>query len=280
VQTAYGYGGVLMVGPSSDHAVHEFNVLVDEWMQDHKVVAEFIRLLPDLNLKKIRKSTYVPVRKDIFLDLAGFTEESIWEKLLSSKSRNMIRKSQKENLQIFLEKDLEASFNDFVRIYQEFAQRIEMDPFYFFSDAYFRSFQIHMQDFVLLAHAKKDGKICASSVWLCYHDMIHYYLGTTDKAYTHLPCSDAYIWGVIRSMLESGVAKVIHFGGGMSMDPDDTLFRFKAKYANRSEVVYISKRIHNDSIYRMLCDQWAQKNPHLVPKHGQKLLRYRERNNA
>jgi hypothetical protein len=276
VETAYGYGGVLTSGYPSAGQTAEFNTLVDRWMLDNRVVAEFIRLHPDLNNMKLREATYTPARQDVFLDLQNKTKESIWDGILSAKTRNMIRKAEKNNMEISIHKNLKKSFNDFTRVYLESARRLNYERFYWFTDMYYKAFQECMSDLAFQVNVTQDKEVIAASIWLDYGDTWHYYLAATADEYTHLPCSDLSIWKTICTALESGVPHRLHLGGGTSIDPEDALFKFKAKFSDRSEMVHIGRRVHNEPIYKILCDQWAQKYPQLVSLHRHKLLRYRE----
>jgi lipid II:glycine glycyltransferase (peptidoglycan interpeptide bridge formation enzyme) len=277
VETAYGYGGVLLARIPSADEKKLLNKLVEEWLKDNNVVAEFMRLLPDLNSLHARVADYIPVRFDLYTDLEGLSKEMAWESLLNAKTRNMVRKAERNRLHFQVTDNLNDLFPEFVSIYLETVDRVGMDQFYYFNDSYYKSFVDNAENRILLANIRYEDQIVASSVWLLYNRILHYYLGATRNKFRNAGSSDAYLWGMLTHTLDSRVAEKIHWGGGLSLDPKDGLFRFKAKFSNRFEKVYIGKNILFPKIYDMLCEQWQRRYPGLVKKHGKKLLKYREK---
>ena len=275
IETAYGYGGVVVCGNPPLKSIQHFNRLIDEWLAEHSVVTELVRLSPLLNHVKWRQCDYFCVRKDVFLDVPGKTGEQIWTHHLSSSTRNKIRKGEKKGLITHFSKSLEKPIDEFIPLYYESAARLKMDKFYWFSEDYFKALSNQLGGLCFTANVTLGEEVVSSSIWLQYDGTVHYFLAATGNNSTKISCSDAYFWAVISRLVDSGDCKLIHFGGGLSNDINDSLFRFKAKYGNRVEDVFIGRRIHLPEIYESLSRQWENRWPSLVPEHGHKLLKYR-----
>lgn len=276
VETAYGYGGILFNENPPHTVVNQLNRVIDGWMRDNNVVAEFIRLAPTLNDHMLREAFYIPVRKDVFLDLAETSQQIVWETVISGSTRNRIRKSEKYGLQLKVSEPLDdETFSDFVTIYREAAHRIGMDSFYHFPDKYFEALKEILGPYALAVNVEKDGDPAAASVWLRYKNKLHYYLAGTGNKFVKVQCSHAYMWRLVSYELELNRASIVHFGGGMTTNPDDTLFQFKAKYGNRFSTTYIGRKTHFKRVYSSICNQWQKRYPNLVAQHGHKLLKYR-----
>jgi hypothetical protein len=55
----------------------------------------------------------------------------------------------------------------------------------------------------------------------------------------------------------------------------DSLFKYKSKYADREEEVFVATGVHDRERYDDLVSQWRARHPNLVDEHGHKLLCYR-----
>lgn len=190
VETAYGYGGVIFCGKPTSDIISRFNRQVDQWLADHSVVAEMLRLSPFLNMVKIRDCDYCCVRKDVFLDCQGQSRELIWNNVLSCKTRNMIRKAQRVGIKVVITEDIDKSLPEFSLVYTKAAKRLTMDRFYRFPERYFLAVQRNMRAHCFTATAYIGGDLAASSVWINYAGCVHYYLGATDDEFMRQP-----FWG-------------------------------------------------------------------------------------
>ena len=98
IQGAYGYNGLIS---STDNKafIADFWNDFDAFCQEHDFVAEFMRFHPLLNnhlLASPEMKTFLS-RNTVGLDL---TDDDIWMHQISSKNRNMIRKAEKECVEI------------------------------------------------------------------------------------------------------------------------------------------------------------------------------------
>lgn len=98
--TPYGYGGVLFNGEISFENLESFNKDFCSCMVKNNIVDNFVRYHPVLkNAENMREiSTVIDLGKTIALNLSS--EDMIWQNI-TSKNRNMIRKSEKNGVEIF-----------------------------------------------------------------------------------------------------------------------------------------------------------------------------------
>ena len=126
--TPYGYGGVLFEGETSEENLHVFWKAYVMKMKEEGIVDNFVRYHPVLaNATPMKQiSTVIDLGKTIAFDLSS--EEVIWSNI-TSKNRNMIRKAEKNGIEIRHGKDMEL-FKAFKRIYTA-AAPIALHIFYY-----------------------------------------------------------------------------------------------------------------------------------------------------
>ena len=140
--TPYGYGGVLFefgITNLEQQAclLQAFWKAYIEKMTEEGIVDNFVRYHPVLAnavpMKTI--SNVIDLGKTIAIDLAS--PQVIWENIIS-KNRNMIRKAEKNGIEIRHGKDL-ALFEDFRRIYNATMEKDNAEEYYFFGDKFYES---------------------------------------------------------------------------------------------------------------------------------------------
>ena len=131
--TPYGYGGVLFEGDVSEDNLRVFWNAYVGMMKEIGVVDNFVRYHPLLANAHIMKcvSNVTDLGKTVAIDISS--PEVIW-KNLTSKNRNMIRKAEKNGIEIRHGKDF-ALFNDFMRIYNATMEKDHAEDYYFFGNA-------------------------------------------------------------------------------------------------------------------------------------------------
>ena len=83
------------------------------------------------------------------------------------------------------------------------------------------------------------------------------------------------MWYGIRRAKERW-CKWFHFGGGTTGNDDDRLLHFKRNFSKELGDFWIGKRVHNQSVYDMVVEQWKNKYPDKWRNNYKKLLGYRE----
>ncbi len=172
--TPYGYGGVLFEGDASPDNLNAFRKAYVEKMLEEGIVDNFVRYHPVLAnaipMKEV--STVIDLGKTVAFDLSS--PNVIWENIIS-KNRNMIRKAEKNGIEIRHSKDLQL-FVDFRRIYNATMEKDHAEAYYFFSDAFYESIHRDLYDNYEMFYAVLDGKIIAMSIMLFANKQMHYQL--------------------------------------------------------------------------------------------------------
>lgn len=268
IQGAYGYNGIV-VSSNSTELIESFWFDFNQWCLDTDVVAEFSRFHPLLNnhiLASPQMKTFFS-RHTVTLDL---TNEDIWMHQISSKNRNMIRKAEKEGVTIIESDDYET----FRKLYNGTMSDLHADDFYFFPSEYYNEYKQTFKDKSLLCFAIYEGKVIAGSMFMFSADYAHYHLSARDRNYSRYAANNLILWYGIQKAKERG-CKWFHFGGGTTGDENDTLLKFKREFSKTVGEFWIGKRVHNNSVYNSIIDQWKKNFPIQWAENNNRLLGYR-----
>ena len=249
--TPYGYGGVLFEGDISEENKETFWREYLQVMAQEHIVDNFVRYHPVLKNAEPMKSisNVIDLGKTIALDLTS--PDVIWENIIS-KNRNMIRKAEKNGIEIRHGKDL-ALFEDFRRIYNATMEKDNADEYYFFGEKFYESIHNDLHDNYEMFYAVLDGEIIAMSIMLFANNQMHYHLSGSLIEYRNLAPSNlllykAAVWGC-----EQGY-KTFHLGGGVGSG-EDNLYKFKAAFNRKSDYQFsVGKQIFDHKKYDELVE--------------------------
>lgn len=244
--TPYGYGGVLFEGDTSDEQLQAFWVAYVEYMKEEGIVDNFVRYHPvvanAVPMKLI--SNVIDLGKTIAIDLTS--EEVIWNNIIS-KNRNMIRKAEKNGIEIRHGKGLEL-FKEFKRIYNATMEKDHAEDYYFFGDAFYESIDKDLKDYYEMFYAVIDNQIIAMSIMLFANDQMHYHLSGSMIEYRNLAPSNLLLYKAALWGCEQGY-KTFHLGGGVGSG-EDNLYKFKAAFNRNSDYQFsIGKEIFDHEKY-------------------------------
>ena len=256
--TPYGYGGVLFEGDSSKPKLQAFWKEYLVKMEEEHIVDNFVRYHPVLKNAEPMKSisNVIDLGKTIAFDLTS--PEVIWENIIS-KNRNMIRKAEKNGIEIHHGKDL-SLFEDFRRIYNATMEKDNAEEYYFFGEKFYESIHNDLHDNYEMFYAVYEGQIIAMSIMLFANKQMHYHLSGSMMEYRNLAPSNlllykAAVWGC-----EQGY-KTFHLGGGVGSG-EDNLYKFKAAFNKVSDYQFsIGKQIFDQETYDKLVSIRADQDP-------------------
>ena len=274
IQGAYGYNGVVSSCLKQDF-IRDFYYCFNDYCIKENVIAEFTRFHPVLknyNFSK-RDLTLELNRNTVFLDLKE-DYDFIRNNCYSKKNRNMIRNAQNKNIEIKIA-EREEDYYNFHKLYTQTMVRLNAHEFYRFKPEYFIGFFRRVGRGQLLLNAIAGGEVICSALIMIYGIFAHYHLSarTNDN---YIPGTNNYILDYAIRKAKSLGCKYFHFGGGMSGQVNDPLFRFKAEFSRYIADFYIGKKVHNQNIYNQLCNTWDSKYPEIVKNKHNIFLKYRE----
>ena len=256
--TPYGYGGVLFEGDTTEENKAAFWKDYLAKMEEEHIVDNFVRYHPVLKnavpMKSI--SNVIDLGKTIAFDLSS--PEVIWENIIS-KNRNMIRKAEKNGIEIKHGKDL-ALFEDFRRIYNSTMEKDNAEEYYYFGDKFYESIHNDLNDNFEMFYAILNGEIIAMSIMLFANKQMHYHLSGSMIEYRNLAPSNLLLYKAALWGCEHGY-KTFHLGGGVGSG-EDNLYKFKAAFNKSSDYQFsIGKQIFDQEKYDELIALRAKNDP-------------------
>lgn len=245
-ETPYGYGGPLADVDISEESQQIFLNEIREYCRSNHIISQFVRFHPLLNnydvLQNVIETRYL--RDTIFIDTSDL---DLIINNMDSKNRNMVRKAQKNNVNIVCKSINE--FQDFIPMYDETMEKNGADAYYTFNYDYFDSL-CNMKDNAMIFYAFHDEKPISGSI-IFYNDrFMHYHLSGSYTEYRKYAPSNLLLYEAACWACGKGI-KQFHLGGGMAQD--DSLFGFKKQFNKNGRAAYVVGRtIFDDKCYREL----------------------------
>ena len=255
IQGAYGYNGVV----SSNNTFSfrkEFYKTFYRYCLDKNIIAEFVRYHPLINNQEFSKN-YAKIQYDrqtVFINLEN-GKNHIEKNLNHSVIRN-IKKAKNSGLAFEIVDG--GNVDDFIKIYHHTMDRVNSDKYLYFNREYFENlFKIPS---LITINVNYRNDTIASAVCFSYKYYFHYHLGASYTEYLSYRPNDLMFYGMIQAGL-SKKCSYLHLGGGNLHLADDGLLRFKKNFSNDSSEFYISKKVHNETVYNSVCEIWEKSNP-------------------
>lgn len=231
METPYGYGGPLCCGDVKQD-LETFRNELGEWCRKEGIISQFVRFHPLLeNVEQTAgffdQTAYM--HHTIAMDT---TSEDLIISNMNSKNRNMVRKAEKNGVEIRIDKDLER-LDEFRYIYEQTMDAHQADGFYYFPDRYYDCIKDCFLDHTVLFHALYQNQVISSAMFFYNETYMHYHLSGTLSAYRHLASMNLLLYEAARFAHRQGIGK-LHLGGGMS--ENDSLYGFKKQFNRNGEL--------------------------------------------
>lgn len=270
--TPYGYGGVLfevsgststgsaqaLVSEGSSDRLKAFWTAYVEKMKELNIVDNFVRYHPVLaNAVPMKKvSDVIDLGKTVAFHLDS--PEVIWENIIP-KNRNMIRKAEKNGIEIHHAHDMEL-FKDFIRIYNATMDKDNAEEYYYFGEEFYKSIHEDLDGNYEMFYATLNGQIIAMSIMLFANEQMHYHLSGSMMEYRNLAPSNLLLYKAALWGCEQGF-KTFHLGGGVGSG-EDNLYKFKAAFNRKSDYQFsIAKMVFDQEKYDVLVEERAARDP-------------------
>lgn len=244
--TPYGYGGWIIEGGNAD----ELFTAYEAWCIENGIISEFVRFHPVLKNHEPMEKHYdvIPLGYTVRLDLSS--PEIIWENI-TSKNRNVIRKAQKNGVEIHIGRSKEL-FETFREIYNSTMDKDNADEYYYFAPEFYDSVRSDLEENAQIFCAVLEDKVIAAAIMLAANGKMNYHLSGSIREYsklapTNLILYEAALWGY-----ENG-CKSLYLGGGVGSG-EDGLFKFKKSFYRKDDLprFHIGKKILDKEKYNEL----------------------------
>lgn len=272
-ETPYGYGGPLSTSDDPAFLAAAWTALSNHCCDRH-MISGFIRFHPLLDNHRWAATGNIRLvddRQTVTLTL-GQDRKAIWEGY-SASTRNKIRKGEKAGVTVHPNVGREA-LATFACLYHLHMEELEAHEDYFFGDSYFQAISNLGDDAYRVYLAKHKDQIVGGALVLLSHRWAHYHLSSSPREFSMLSPNNMLRHAVAMNLAD-GPQERIHFGGGRTADPEDSLLKFKAGYSRERTWFRFGCYIGDQNSYDLLCEHWAEANPHLVSRFGNRFLRYR-----
>lgn len=273
ISTAYGYGGAVSTGGLQDEGLkEEFAEMFIRWCKEENVIAEFVREYPDAAFRNTGAMKRTIVRKNLYVDTTPELE-AIWHGINNNARRN-VRRSVRCGVIVEVDDALET-MDGFRQLYRRTAVDRGFGAFYRFPDSYFESVNMHLSGNSFILNAVEGKEVIASVLCLEFGPKVSYHLGASRQERADARANDLLFWEMIRQAKKRG-CRLLQLGGGLGLSANDSLYRFKNKYATYELPFFIGTYVHDHAVYDSLCRQWEAGHAHLLESKGGYFLRYRE----
>lgn len=270
--TPYGYGGPLIQNCTYENRDKLISLFWEKFLEYaflNKIICSFVRFHPIEKNYEYCRNIMVLERISSTVCINLKSEEQIWNDI-SSKCRNIIRKSIKNNILVQEDENLKL-INDFQKLYYDTMKKNKADEYYFFKKEFFKKLKSLEKKEITHFYALHGDKIVSSILVLMGDEYLHYYLSANSQEDYLLNANSLLLYEIAKFGLKNGY-KYFHLGGGYGGD-DSSLFKFKSSFhKNHTLSFYIGKKIFNQQIYNRLCQKMGinDKNINYFPAYRYK----------
>lgn len=259
--TPYGYGGWIIEGEDKENLFKEY----EKWCQNNDIISEFVRFHSVMKNHLFSKDAYevIPLGNTVAMDLSS--PDTIWSNMIS-KNRNMIRKAQKNGVNIYNGRYPEI-FRSFKKIYDDTMDKDRAEEYYYFSEQFYESVLEDMQQNAQVFYAELSGKVIAASIMLNANGRMNYHLSGSIREYANLAPTNLLLYQAALWGCENG-CRTLHLGGGVGSG-EDSLFKFKKAFYRDDDLprFHIGKKIFVQEKYKELVNLREAVDSDFFPKY-------------
>lgn len=250
----YGYTGPIATTNDASFLQGAWQAF-DAFTNEQRIIAEFIRFSP-FNRNQACHHPDVSVEENRILAASYFPEDASAQSLLGllgSKTRNMLRKAEREGLTA-RELSLPEWLRAFRALYDETMNRNGAPDFFYYDDAYYKHL-LTLQNGLRLFGTFADDKLVAAAMSVSHGPSGLYHLGASLPEYARLGAGNLSVFSMSCGLMRSGV-RFLNMTGGRTQSASDPLLLFKKSNATGTAPFYIGKRIVNAASYQRIRADW------------------------
>lgn len=269
IQSPYGHGGLVCADPDPNTGlVARANAAIDAWCAETGVVAEFVREYPGRPYR--RDTRKIPVRANLFHRYAPGRDVA---STIHKRARRDAAAAVKRGCLATVTAGTEG-LDAFEPLYDRLCREKGLVASHGFGPAYFNGVRRFLARQALLVRVEADGRLVAASLCLVHRDTLIYHLSASLPEGKAVLANDLLLFTLLEAGAARGCAEAF-LGGGLSDSPEDSLFRFKEKFATDTTQTHIGTKVHAQPAYDRLCADWAAANPEKAARYGRFFLKYR-----
>lgn len=155
--------------------------------------------------------------------------------------------------------------NDWVRLYEQLAQRHQIRGIQRFSQDSFRS-QLRLKEMVAFV-AEADDEITGIQLWICRGKNAYHHLSAYSSAGYRNRVSYSLLWEALQFFQGVGFSWINLGGGSGSSNASSGLTAFKKGWASEAKPAYLCGKILNHRIYDLLCETSGNSGSSFFPAY-------------
>ncbi|HWR22313.1 MAG TPA: GNAT family N-acetyltransferase [Feifaniaceae bacterium] len=251
--TPYGYGGPVITRceKGGEGALcGAYRDAFDRYCAGQRIVCAFTRFHPIFKNDALFSCCYDEVsvaRKIVIIDL----DCDVYRQEFSRSARRAVCNAENNGVRVAYDPGFER-LEDFLEIYYSTMKKNGALRYYYFDGPFFERLIRDNPGHVFLAHACKDERIIASSLFLG-ESGIEYgqFCGTREGCYAF----DGYTAILARYAMDAaaGGSACLVLGGGTTGDAEDPILNHKKKFSRSLHDFCVGKRIYDRAAYEALC---------------------------
>lgn len=220
------------------------------YCERQSIVTEFFRFDPFLtDIESVRSSFDCQKScNNIYIDMREDSEK-IYRNFDHSVRKN-IKRAIASGLRFSRAEKSDKNVDLFIELYWASMRRLGARKYFFFSEDYFKSLIKDCEGaFLFIIRDDSDHPVAASILLSC-NDIGHHHLTGYAAEAASLRPNDYMIYSLIEWGKENKM-KYLHLGGGAP-----NICNFKGKFSHDRIPYYVGRRVHDQTMYRNLCDLW------------------------
>lgn len=223
------------------------------------IVTEFVRYHHIYNENNFFQENITNLLNRKVVVLPTNNQDEIWMNEFSGTNRNLVRKLEKEDFTWSVKQFEKEDIPSFDEAYRANMVHSGATDFYFFSADFYQQMIEQLGNKLLISRVEKDDETYATALFFVSGKLVTYYLSARNLNYPKIPASNLLLSKMAYWCQENGKEQ-LNFGGGLSLDENDFLFKFKSNFSKHTKDFYIGKRIHQPAIHNELKEKFISKN--------------------
>ena len=228
----YGYSGPLGEPELKKEALTAYY----NFLSDMEIISDFMRYHPEMcNFADDNRLIFCG--NTVVIDLENFDEKSP-----NKKCRNMINKAKNEGYTFIFEDNCYRFFD----VYMETMKRNKADDFYFFP--YGTISELFYSEFTkTVSVVDEENNIISTAMFLIGKDSAYYFLSGNNSIIGG--ANNLLVYEAAMELKKRGIK---HLVLGEGLNGEDSLYKFKKSFSEKTLCYYVSKSILYHGIYEIL----------------------------